>query len=689
MAFMNIPKTKKTDFSEVLHGKTIVDPYRWLEATDSAETQTWLDEQEIYTKSLLDSYPNRQELRSEFEGLFREETIGVPRAVNGCYFFTKRLADQDMEVLYYKKSLDGEAIVLMDPNKISKERGVPVSFMSYHVSHDASLVVYFLSDAGNDKSNLYVMNVETKEVLSDFIPGHLIPLVHFVSWSHDNSGFWYTRRPENVPVGDEKFYRNIFYHKLGDTFDQDVIVFKKDLPKEDIPTAMIDSTGRYLLVTVYVSSRGSDSTDLYYLDLFKPENGFVTIVAGVEAHVFADIHRDFIYIKNNIDAPMWKIQRVSIDKVTEGVNVWEDVIVEDENKLIEDFSVIGDRLFVTTLENVHSVLREYSLVGDFKREIDLPTIGSASTPIGEAEGNEAFFVFNSFVYPPAVFRIDLKTDEVKLYEQQKISADTSNIESKQVWYKSKDGTDVPMFLVHNKNLQLNGENPTVVYGYGGFSSNLLPAFRKSIIPFVQRGGIHVFTNLRGGAEFGTDWHTAAIKFKKQNTFDDMIAAVEYLINNKYTNSEKIAISGASNGGLLVGAVMTQRPELIKAVIMSVPVADMLRFHLFHGGRHWISNYGDPDDPAMFEYLLTYSPYHNVRPNTAYPATMVITSDQDDRVHPGQAFKMTAALQEMNVSENPIILRIERGAGHGGALDISRFIDRAVDEWGFLFKHLGV
>jgi len=687
---MNIPKTKKEDVVDIIHGKEIVDSYRWLEGVDSQETQTWLDKQNDYTKSILEVLPKRKELTQEFENLFYEETIGFPTPRNGYYFFTKRMADEDLAVLYVKKGLDGKPRILVDPNKISKEKGFAVNLAGYGISKDASFVTYGLSEAANDKASIYVMDVQTGLNLKDVIPGEFYPTT--TSWSIDNKGFWYTRRKENAPKGEEKFHERVYYHVLGTSFDQDKLIFGESLAKEDNVWAYSTTDGRYLEIFVYVSSEVYRRSEIYLLDLHNPEKGFIPLVKDVKGDedIFfqSTIHRDFVYINTNYKAQKGKIERVAISDIEKGMSAWETIIPESSEKIIEDLDVTGEKLFVLTLENVHSVLKEYSLTGQFKKEIILPTLGSSSSVVAEHEGDEGFFQFTSFAYPPTIFRIDFKTDEISAYEKQKIDFDTSEIVSEQVWSESKDKTRVPMFLIHNKNMKQNGKTPTVLYGYGGFGISLTPDFKKQIIPFLQRGGLYVIANLRGGGEFGESWHKSGTKKEKQNVFDDFIGCAEWLIKNQYTNSEHLAISGGSNGGLLVGAVMTQRPDLIKAVVMSVPVADMLRYHLFHGGRHWIPDFGSVEDEDIFPYLLAYSPYHNIK-DVEYPATIIVTSDQDDRVHPGQAFKMLAGLQEKNLSDNPILLRVERRAGHGGAVDISRYISRSVDEWSFLFWQLGV
>lgn len=692
IAMHTYPNTKEEIVIDNLHGQNIEDPYRWLEDVQNPEVQQWLDEQNEYTRSFLDNLPRRKELRGQFESLFREETLEMPSPRKGKYFFMKRKADEDLSSLYVKEGLSGTPRILVDTNQISKEKGFPVNLAGFSISKDAKFITYCLSDSANDKNNQYVMNVETGEKLEDVVPGDLYPGTG--SWNLDNTGFWYVRRLAEIPTGEEKFHKKVFYHKLGTHFSEDKIVFGEDMPKEDVPSVISSSDGKYLLLSRHVASEKTRRTEVYLWELFSPDKGLVPVVTSISdnatsVYFWATISGEYIYIHTNYKAPMWKIERVHISNIEKGMDAWETVIAEKSDVLIEDFSISKNKLFVVTLQNVHSVLSEYSRSGELQKIIDLPTLGTCGGVSLEYEGDEGFFVFSSFAYPPTVFRIDFNTGGISIHDQQKIAVDIENISSSQVWYDSKDGTKVPMFLMHKKDLQLSGKNPTVLYGYGGFNIKMVPAFMKVIMPFIEAGGVFVIANLRGGGEFGSAWHTAGTKKQKQNTFNDFIAAAEWLIHNNYTNSNQLAISGGSNGGLLVGAVMTQRPELVKTVLMSVPVVDMLRYHLFHGGRHWISDWGSPEDPEMFPYLLAYSPYHNVKEGVSYPATLILTSDEDDRVHPGQAFKMAARLQKDNSSNNPILLRVQRKAGHSGAVDISRYIDRAVDEWSFVFDQLGV
>ncbi len=687
---MGIPKTKKENIVEEIHGHKINDTYRWLEDTESLEVKSWLDEQDKYARSILDNLAERANLRQEFEKLYREETLGFPHPCKGRYFFMKRMADEDHSALYVQEGLYAEPKILINPNKLSKEKGRPISLAGYSISKDGKFISYNLSETSNDQKALYIMNVDTGETPEDVIPAELYP--GSVTWAIDNKGFWYTRRKANVPKGEEKFHRKVFYHTLGQSYAEDELVYGDTLAKEDGVGAIATNDGRYLIMYVHISSEARRRSEIYIKNLEKGEKEFRPIVKNikddVDTYFSGMVRKDFFYIDTNYKAPKGKIMRVPLAEIDKGMDAWESIIPEHKDRIISSFSIISDRMFILTMENVHSILKEYSLEGEYKRTIEFPTLGTCRVVAGEVDGKEAFFGFNSFAYPHTIFRIDFKTDQVDIFKQQKVEVDINSISVEQVWYQSKDGTKVPMFLVYKKGLIKGGMNPTVLYGYGGFNHSMKPGFMKSIIPFLERGGLYAIANIRGGGEFGEEWHKAGTKKQKQNTFDDFIAAAEWLIENKYTNSSRLCISGASNGGLLVGAVMIQRPELVKAVIMGVPVVDMLRYHLFHGGRHWIPDWGSAEDPKMFEYLLNYSPYHNVKDEIEYPSTIVVTSDKDDRVHPGQAFKMTARLQETNKS-NPIILRLERNAGHGGASDVSRWVEESADEWSFVFWQLNM
>jgi len=466
------------------------------------------------------------------------------------------------------------------------------------------------------------------------------------------------------------------------------MVFGDALAKEDIPWAQVSTDGRYLLVTVYVLSGDVARTELYLQDRHNPEKGFVSVIKDIDAQFWGEVYQNTIYVMTNHEAQQWKIMAVQVGEVGKGIECWNTLIAEGRHR-IQKFTVLRDRLFVETLENVCSALRMYDLNGRWVSDIALPTMGSIDAIKGEKEGDELFFRFSSFLVPHTVYRIDLNGNQCTVYKQVDAGINADMFTVKQVWYNSKDGTKVPMFLVHRKDLEISGNNPTLLFGYGGFNASYTPNFHFSsfLVPFLAKGGLFALANIRGGGEFGEEWHKAGMRENKQNVFDDFIAAAEWLIKNRYTNSQRLAIFGWSNGGLLMGAMLTQRPELFKAVVIGAPVLDMLKYHKFLNGRIWIPEFGSPDDPEQFRYLMAYSPYHNVKDETDYPAVLIVMPDRDDRVHPMHAYKMTARLQEANTSPNPILLRVEPKAGHSGAAPIYRVVEQYADIWSFLFWQL--
>jgi prolyl oligopeptidase len=680
---LTAPKTPKDTTSENLHGTLITDAYRWLENSSDPEVQLWLRQHAERSSEYFQNLPIRNQLRDELESLNRLDTIGMPRPRNGRYFFSSRKADQDMSIFYVKEWLNGVPRVLIDQNTLSPDKTTTLS--GTMISRNGKLVAYMLSSAGNDKLSIHVMDVDTGEDLPDMIPDDIYPRLE--AWNQDGSGFWYGRRDPAAPPEEAKFHKRIFFHKLGDNPKDDQLVFGKELGKESIPNIGLSLDGKYLLAGVFGQEEGQEWTEVFLKDLENPEGNFVQVIARkLGSEYRAHIHRDTLYIYTNDEAPNWKLQATSVADALSGKMKCTTLIPEGKC-LLEGYELIGDSLFVNLLENVHAVVRQYDLEGTYICDIELPTLGSVGGFTYEAEGKECFFGFNSFAYPPSIFRLNLDTNEVTLFDQMKSPFDVEMLQTEQVWYSSKDGTHIPMFLVHKKGLVKNGDNPTMVYGYGGFDVSLSPGFLVDAIPFIKRGGIYAIVNLRGGGEFGREWHEAGMKTNKQNVFDDFIAAIEWLIKEKYTCTERVAIMGGSNGGLLVTAILTQRPDLVRAVVSQVPVTDMLRFHLHHGGRHWIPDYGDPDDPDMFKYLLGYSPYHNVCDGQDYPATLIMTSDGDDRVHPLHSYKMAARLLEANNSQNPILLRVELKAGHGGASAVSKGIEQEADLWAFVFDQL--
>lgn len=681
----SVPKTKQEKIVENIHGKTVADPYRWLEDNTSAEVQVWVDEQNAYGRSFLDKLKSRSAIKNRMRALFNLDTVAVPYPMNGHYFFVERKGGQELGVLYVQDGLKATPRVLIDQNNLSTDKKTVLA--GWHPSKDGKLLAYELSKAANDRTSIRIMDVSTGKDLSDEIPETGYP--SFSDWSHDGSGFWYVRRDPNAPDnGEEKFYQRIFYHKLGDDVTNDTVVFGNEREKTDYLSVQSSTDGRWLLADAYVTTGEIPKVELYLKDLRNPNGTFVPVVEGKDAIFEATFHRGNLVILTNFEASNWRIMTVPVEKATAGVSQWKTLIPEG-SATIETFLMVRDRVFVQTLENVHSVIREYSIDGSFRREIPLPALGTAGELTGEEEGNEIFFGFSSYVVAHNVFHMKLGNDRIELIKKAESGIKESDFEVEQRWYSSKDGTKIPMFIVSKKGLNRNGKNPLMLYGYGGFNVSITPDFGKTTIPFLEAGGIYVEANLRGGSEFGEKWHEAGMRKNKQNVFDDFIAAAESLIAEKYTSKNKLAIFGWSNGGLLTGACLTQRPDLYKAVVIGNPVLDMLRYHLFDGGRLWIPDYGAAEEADMVPCLLSYSPYHNVRHGVKYPATLILTSDKDDRVHPGQAYKTAARLQEANASNNPILLRVETEAGHTGAASISASLEQYADIWSFVFWQLRI
>ncbi len=678
------PKTKIDSVSEKIYGVRVVDQYRWLEKNNE-EVSTWIKNQQKYTESLINKIPVREKITRRLKELYQIDSIGVPVPCKGHYFFFKRKNNEDLSVLYVKKGLNGKPKVLIDQNKLSKEKTTIIN--DWAVSWDAKFLAYELSKASNDKADIWVMDVDTGKNLKDVIPGDFYPSIF--SWKPDSSGFWYARSPIDVPKGEEKFYSKLYFHKIGDDFKNDSLVYGKDLAKEDQPSSHVSKDGRYLLVTVYFSSTKKEKTEIYLKDLNNPESDFLPVIKGIDSLFYGSISGNTIFVKTNHNAANWKLMSIKINDIKKGIKKWKTIIPENRLRTIGDYIVISNNLFVEFLKNAHSLLKSYNLLGKLKREIKLPGIGSISVLSGEEDSNELFFNFSSYTTPGVVYRYDLKSKNLEEFEKLKLKFDEKLFIVEQIWYLSKDKVKIPMFVIHKKEIKLDGNNPVILYGYGGFNISTTPYFNRTVIPFLEDGGVYVETNLRGGGEFGEEWHKSGMKDKKQNVFDDFIAAAEWLIKNKYTNKNKLGIFGWSNGGLLVGATITQRPNLFKVAIVGAPVLDMMRYHLFDGGRYWIQEYGSMENEDEFKYLLKYSPYHNVKNGEFYPATLILTADKDDRVSPMHAFKMTAKLQKANKSDNPILIRIETQAGHSGAASINHFIQQYADMWSFIYWQMKI
>jgi prolyl oligopeptidase len=665
------PATRRDNVKETLHGVELVDPYRWLEDQTSAETRAWIDAQNQYTRSILDKAPGRDVLRKRFTALLRLDSLTVPRARGGRYFLRRRAADQEQHVLLMRPTLNGPDEILVDPHKLSSDNSVSVNFVD--MSDDGSLVGYQIQQGGKDEARVRFLQVATREHLRDELAEGKYG---GVALRHDKSGFFYSR------IGSEK--PRVYEHVMGKPASEDREIFGDGYGATHIPTVQISDNGRWLVIVVYVGSSG-DVTEVFVKDL-KTNGPVRTIAKGIPSGFFPEFAGDRLLLQTNWKAPRWRI--VEVDLARPQPENWKEVIPEGKG-VLEGFSLTGGRIVVNSLEDVKSRLKIHALDGKFEREIPLPSIGSASTAIGRFSSSEAFFLFQSFHIPNQIYRYDIASGKLDVWFKLNVPIRSEDFEVKQVWYTSKDGTRIPMALLHKKGLSLDGNRPVLLSGYGGFNVANTPTFSSLGVTFAERGGIYAVANLRGGAEYGEEWHRAGMLDKKQNVFDDFIAAAVYLIANKYTKSSRLAVEGSSNGGLLVGAVMTQRPELFQAVLCGYPLLDMVRYHKFLVARFWVPEYGSSDDPKQFAYLRAYSPYHNVKPGAKYPATMIITGDADTRVAPLHGRKMAALLQAATGSDRPVLLHYDVKAGHSGGMSVTKTIDKNVDIMSFLIQQLGV
>ncbi|RMH23629.1 MAG: S9 family peptidase [Acidobacteria bacterium] len=665
------PETRIDAVVETLHGVEVSDPYRWLEDQESPETRAWIEAQNAYADSLLGDLPGREELRARFTELYEIDSVGFPVVANGRYFFSKRRADQDLFVIYLRQGIDGEDEVLLDPHPLSADHTVSVGLRD--VSEDGTLLAYAVRQGGEDEVTIKLFDVEARRDLPDVLPR---ARYFGVSMKPDKSGFFYTRQTEEGP--------RIFYHALGSDPKDDPIVFGEGHGPERILFGNVSEDGRYLLVHVLYGSSG-DRTDVYLRDLTAGDD-FVTVVEGVEASFNATVAGDRLIVRTIWQAPNGRV--MVADAATPQQEHWRELIPERQDAVLSSVSPVGGRLFVRYLQDVQSRIETFDLEGRELGEIRFDSIGTVTNVGGRWDSPEAFFAFSSFHVPTTIYRYDVASGERTVWSQPDVPIDSDRIAVEQVWYESKDGTRVPMFVVHKKDLERDGKRPTLLTGYGGFNASLTPFFSPSAVVWVERGGVYAVANLRGGGEFGEAWHKAGMLANKQNVFDDFIAAAEYLIASGYTRPEKLAIQGSSNGGLLVGAAMTQRPDLFAAVICSYPLLDMVRYHRFMVARYWVPEYGSAEDPEQFPYIYAYSPYHHVEPGGDYPAVLFITGDGDTRVAPLHARKMAALMQASTGSGKPVLLRYHTKAGHSGGVPRSEQIENSVESYSFLLWQLG-
>jgi prolyl oligopeptidase len=677
------PDARREDRAEKMHGVTVVDPYRWLEddVRKSAEVKAWVEDQNKITNKYLDGIPQRKGIEQQITDLWNYEKYTAPSKIAGRYFYRKNDGLQNQSVLYSIDRLDGPPRELIDPNKWSKDGTIALSGTA--VSPDARYLAYGVSEAGSDWVTWKVLDVETAKPLTDEIKW-----VKFsgASWTADGKGFFYSRYDE--PKSGEAFQsvnlnQKVFYHRVGTPQTEDVLVYKRpDHPDWGFMATATDD-GRYLVITTWQGT--DDRYRITYRDLAEPLAMPIDLIDHFENdYTFIDNEGPVFYFRTDLKAPNGRV--IAIDVRKPDREHWKEIIPQAKETL-ESVNMVGNQLVANYLKDAHTLVKLYSPDGAFLKELELPGIGSASGFGGKRTDTETFFVFSSYATPPSIYRYDLVAGKAALHRAAKVKFKPEDYEVKQVFYPSKDGTKVPLFITLKKGTKLDGKNPTLLYGYGGFNISLTPGFSVSVAAWLEMGGVYAVANLRGGGEYGKDWHENGRKQKKQNVFDDFIAAAEYLIKEKYTSPQRLAVKGGSNGGLLVGAVMTQRPDLFGACLPHVGVMDMLRFHKFTAGRFWVDDYGSPDKEEDFKALFAYSPYHNLKRGTKYPPTMVITADTDDRVVPGHSFKFAAQLQYCQSGDAPVLARIETRAGHGAGKPTKKIIEELADEYAFLVKNL--
>jgi prolyl oligopeptidase len=666
------PPTRVEVVTDTLHGVVIEDPYRWLEDQEAPETREWIEAQNDYTNSLLDTVEGRAEIESRLTELMKIDIIGAPTARGGRYFLSKRSKDQDLFVIYMREGLEGEDQVLIDPHGMSDDHTTSVNMLD--VSEEGTVMAYGVRRGGADEIEVRFLDVDAKVDLPDVLP---TSRYFGISLTPDAKGLYYT---EFTMTG-----QRVKYHEMGTDIADDVELFGEGFGLDKIVASGLSEDGKYLGIVVYHGSAGKQ-TEVYYIDIAAGSE-VKTFVNDIEARFDPDIVGEYVLFNTDWEAPNGRIFKAPVNDPSR--ENWVEIIPEKSDAVIEGYSAVGGKIFVNYLKNVNSRVEIFDLDGKSLGEISFPALGSVGGMRGRWAENEAFFAFSSFHIPTTIYRYDVASGEKTIWNQLEVPVDPSSIEVNQVWYSSKDGTKVPMFLIHKKGLELNGNNPTILASYGGFSVSLTPGFSARAIQWTEMGGIYAIPNIRGGGEFGEEWHEAAMFEKKQNCFDDFIAAAEWLIDNKYTSTPKLACRGGSNGGLLVGAMMTQRPDLFGAVICTYPLLDMVRFHKFLVARFWVSEYGSADDPEQFKYIYEYSPYHNVVEGTEYPATLFITGDADTRVAPLHARKMAALVQAKTGGDAPILLKYDTETGHSGGMPVDKQIEDTADGLSFLVWALGM
>ena len=678
---LNYPDTAREDVTDTYFGTEVAEPYRWLENDTSAATGEWVIAQNELTYSYLDNIKFRPALKERLTKIYDYPKYGSPFKKNDKYYFFKNDGLQNQSVLYSQASLDAEPEVLLDPNKLSDDGTVALSQIAF--SNNGKYLAYSIARSGSDWNEIYIMDLATKTLLTD-----VIKWVKFsgIAWQAD--GFYYSAY--DAPVVGKEFsnkneYHKIYFHKVGEAQTADKLIFEnKKFPLRNCGAAVTEDE-KYLIISETESTSGNS---LHIKDLSKPNTPLVTLEAGFENdYGVVDHVNGKLYVITN-----WKAsnqQLMEVDPAKPARENWKTILPETEN-VLEGVSILGGKIVAEYLQDASNHVYTYDFTGKKLAEVELPAIGTVGGFSGDKDDNEAFYTFTSFTFPPTIYRYDVAQNKSEVFRKTEVNFNPEDYVSEQQFYTSKDGTKVPMFITYKKGLKKNGKNPTMLYGYGGFNISLNPSFSVARIPFLEQGGIYVVANIRGGGEYGEKWHKAGTKMQKQNVFDDFIGAAEYLIAQKYTSPEKLAINGGSNGGLLIGACMTQRPDLFAVAIPEVGVLDMLRYQKFTIGWAWATDYGTSEESKeMFEYLKAYSPLHNVKEGVKYPATMVMTGDHDDRVVPAHSFKFAATLQHANTGNYPSLIRIDTKAGHGAGKPIAKVIDAQADMWAFVMYNLGM
>ena len=677
---LTYPQTAKVDTVDTYFGTEVPDPYRWLEDDLSQETGQWVKDQNKVTFAYLNNIPFRDQLKDRLQTLFDYERVSAPTKHGDWEYYYKNDGLQNQSVLYRRKDADSEGEVFLDPNKF-KEDGT-ISLASTSFTDDGSLFGYLISIGGSDWRKALVMNTETMEIVEDTL--HNIKFSG-MSWK-GNEGFYYSsydKPKDGSELSAKTQYHKLYYHKLGTPQSSDELIFGGEAQPYRYIFGGVSEDDRYLVIGASVSTSGNI---LFIKDLNDPNSKIIPVDESMETEEsLLTTVGDRLILQTNTNAPNNRVVTTTIDNPS--TETWLDLIPESENVL--SASTAGGYIFANYLEDAKTAIKQYDLDGQLVRDVELPAIGSAYGFGGKMDDKSLYYTFTSFTYPSSIFTYDIASGKSELYEQPDIDFNPEDYETEQIFYKSKDGTEVPMFITYKKGIKKNGKNPTYLYAYGGFNVSLRPSFSTSRILWLENGGIYAQPNLRGGGEYGEEWHLAGTKMQKQNVFDDFIAAGEYLISEKYTSSDYLAIAGGSNGGLLIGATMTQRPDLARVAFPAVGVMDMLRYHKFTAGAGWAHDYGTSEESKeMFEYLMNYSPVHNLDP-ADYPATMVTTADHDDRVVPAHSFKFAAGLQEAHTGSTPVLIRIETDAGHGAGTPISKSIEQAADAYAFAWYNMGI